>query len=289
MNTGPGERREGAGAVPTIEDELAAAMAEFAGRERPPYIDADALARAAGRRSRRTAGFAAVAAVAAAVVAVVVTTGGTDGARPAPPARPTVTATPTPAPTTPATDPSAMYGDAGDIYPDVRELLTAAMRYEDPTTRGSVDLTPLPGLFSHHQTFTDSWHGGEGLTCGQRADGMLFSSLDDIRFYRGTTPLPGRMVVELDKVTNKILITGCQHSGGPASIDPAVSGRYGPLVTTGRGSADCGRPTPRIWVADEPAAGTTLHGWTVRFDDGKPFKVSIDGGGKVTPYQCDGT
>ncbi|MBY8880883.1 hypothetical protein [Actinacidiphila acidipaludis] len=250
---------------PGWRTELAAAMTEFATAERPPHFDPSAIARTvtASRRARILVTAGAAAAAAAAVAAVVLTTGAGHGTRPLPPA----TATPTR-----STAPAAPI-DSDTV---VRGLFPAATMYQDPRTRGRVDLTRVRALFSDPAAFATVWgDGGSGVTCGQRADGVLAGDPTGVLFYRGTTLLDRRASLALDPVSGRITgITCGARRGDPG--DPVVAGRYGRATGSGGGTTDCGRPAPTTWLADEPRSGTVVHGWTVTLDGATPFALGVD-------------
>jgi len=255
----------GAAAGSPLEAELAAAMAEFASDQQPPHFDPRAIAHASGasRRSRFAVAAGVVAAAAATVAAVVLSAGGGHGERPPSPA----TATPTH-----STAPSAPL-DADTV---VRGLFPAATLFQNPSTRPRVHLAQVSALFSDRAAFTRVWgDGGLGATCGERADGVLAADPANVLFYRGTTLLDRRASLTLDPVTGRITGITCGARGSQPG-DATVAARYGHPSATGRNSTDCGLPTPSTWLADEPASGTVVHGWTVTLDGARPFKLTID-------------
>ncbi|SEO63239.1 hypothetical protein [Actinacidiphila rubida] len=254
-----------AAAGPRLEAELTAVMAEFAGCEQPPHFDPVAIARAAGawRRSRFALAVGAVVAAAASTAVIVLGTGGGHRDRPLPPA--------TLAPTRPVVPSAPIGADAV-----VRGLFPAATMYQHPSVRGQVDLTTVRALFSDSAAFTRVWgDGGLGVTCGERADGVLAADPGNVLFYRGTTLLDRQASLALDPVTGRITAISCTARGGEPG-DPAVAGHYGHPAGGGKGGTDCGRPAPVTWLADEPASGTVVHGWTVTLDGAAPFQLTVD-------------
>jgi hypothetical protein len=248
-----------------LEAELAASMAEFAGCEQPPHFDPVPIAKAAGawRRSRFALGLGAAVAAAASMAVIVLGTGGGHRDRPLLPA--TVTPTRSTAPSAPISSDAV-----------VRGLFPAATMYQHTSTRGHVDLARVRALFSDAAAFTRVWgEGGLGATCGERADGVLAADPTDVLFYRDTALLDRRASLTLDPVTGRITGIRCAARGGEPG-DPAVAGRYGHPAGGGKSSTDCGRPLPATWLADEPASGTVVHGWTVTLDGTAPFQLTID-------------
>lgn len=262
------------GAAPTLEEELAAAMAEFAGGERTPVFDPGAITRSAGVRRRRiTLGLAAVGAAAATVAAVLVSSGGGQDRRPAPPATP-------PSTTAPATTAAL---DADDV---TRKLFIAAELYQQPGTRHLVHTARIAALFTDAAAFHRVWGtDARPLTCGQHVDGVLVGGVGDVQFYRGGTHLGRDAGLTFDGATGRVTDVVCDGGDGTPG-DQVVADRYGRKDGVSHGRTDCGRPAPTVWFADGPASGTVVRGWTVRLDGGVPFTISIDQNDTVTPANC---
>ncbi|MEE4544460.1 hypothetical protein V2S66_21080 [Streptomyces sp. V4-01] len=279
MNTG---NRSEPGGTSAFEEELVAAMGEFADRERPPAFDPRSMVRARSRGSRRLAAGVVTLAAAATAAVLLLTAGG--GGQPGPaPVPPATGAAVSPSPT--AVDGSLPPPGAGSVDQDtalLRLFTAAAMSRSQDTTR-RVDLPEVMSLFADAHSYQQVWGtDGSGVTCGTRPDGVVVDSPDDVLLYRGTSSLHRRVAVAFDdsgRITGVTCGVPYAHGG-----DPAVAARYGAMVGAGHAPVDCGRPRPRLWLAHAPASGTVVHGWTLALDGGAPFTVGVDGAGKVTVH-----
>jgi hypothetical protein len=288
-----------------IESELTAAMNDFAESIPAPCYDPSALIAARRRRRPQLWALAAVVvAVAAVGTGVAVLSGGGGSPRQVVPASPSAshsagarTTAPVAGPTgpssSPAVDPMTAQTDA------TRTVVTAAEMYENPATRGRVDLAAVAAEFTGHAAFVKAWgDGGRGVTCGTVVDGALAAGPVDVDLYRAQRGV-GYTVVHFDGVAGKVAGVTCgtgMHDIG----DPVMAAVYGGVVSGGKSgdglvgprvdSATCGQDRAKTWYADDPASGTVVEGWMTRLDGGRAFTtvIATDGhdAGMLTGVNC---
>ncbi|MFC7220943.1 hypothetical protein ACFQLX_22710 [Streptomyces polyrhachis] len=292
-----------------VEAELKAALADYAHREPAPGYEAEHIVRRARRGSRRVwaAGAAAVAAAVAAAGLLWLPTGsGTPD--------PTFPATHTTPPPTGHTTPPAQTrrGDAEDPAYQIEITRDFYQRVSTAQTGATLSIPAIKAqedLFVDRAAYERYW-GLDGInaTCGARANGFV-AFQTQVTFYDGPRPLPRTARLILDPATGRVAKVEC-HPLGEKSGDATLGGFFGALVESGPEDTAgilaarqdffaaemetrstltgmCTTTVPETWYADSPAAATLTHGWTVRINDGPPFKVGIDENGRISSTDCE--
>ncbi|MBC9711890.1 hypothetical protein H9Y04_04810 [Streptomyces sp. TRM66268-LWL] len=291
-----------------LEEELAAAMHDRTRQEAPHTYDVDTVVTTVRRRRRRLqwATAAAVAAVTLGAGFVAQTGSGRVAAPPQTSTAPSVPERPTKPPThvepTRSTDPAQT----------LHSLYLAALRHQNPATRAAVDPAAVAALFADRAAYERIWGTDSlGVTCGERADGVLASG--EVSLYRGSERVGRSARLDFDAATGRVRDVTCTPVAGHGKGgDPAMAGFYGGLVAAGSGGGEarraqlaqefltdelrsgqgatagtCSSRAPKFWLADNPSSATLTHGWTVTLDDGRGFPVEIDEDGKIA-RSCGG-
>lgn len=293
---------------PDLEEELMAAMSEFADATPAPAYRADAFlpTRHRGNRVRWAL---------AAVVVAVAAGGGSlallphhSGTAPA-----TVRPSHRPSPR-PSGSASADSGAGFTRMHELDTLVSAAEMYENPASRSQVNLGQVRALFTDQAAFTRTWGtDGTGVTCGSVVNGAINGALDgrvndtltssntDILLFSGTTRLSQEMSpvwgpgdsIELDGVTCRA------RTSQPG--DPVVSNYFGLLAkgstagdalvkTSVQVPAECLNGKPMYsWYADWPVASGSTLAWNVTLNGGVtwPTAVTVSGGAEISATDCN--
>ncbi|MEZ0091470.1 hypothetical protein [Streptacidiphilus sp. EB129] len=238
-----------------VERELVRAMNDSAGNEPVPAYDPQQLA-ASGRRHRRqvwalAASVAAVAALGAGLAALL------SGGGPSH----TVPVTAGPAAPRPVGSPPASAPDAARGWATMRTVLLAAERYENPATRGTVQLGQVAALFTDQAAFTRVWgSGGLGATCGAVADGALTMDHSGVLLYRGSVQLPDHAAFTFDDRTGRISGVSCGSGQLPGGLGhQTIAAVFGSQVSGGK--AGDGLVGPQVSSLDCSPADRPLTNW----------------------------
>ncbi|MCX5214382.1 hypothetical protein OG689_34850 [Kitasatospora sp. NBC_00240] len=289
-----------------LEGELTAAMLDRAEQFPPRTYEVDTLVAAVRRRRRRLAAGAAAALAVVVMSAGLVPQLGHDRGSPTVrvPAAPTSPQASSPS-GTPSPRPPAASAPAADPSATTRALYLAALRYQDPATRGGVDLDTVAALFVDADTYRRIWGtDARGVTCGITVDGVLAAG--EVRLYQGARPLGKVASLEFDGAGAVRSVSCRADTTSGRGDDPSVNGFYGGLVTATRSGDASARPqlaerflsaalrtrggatagtcftdAPGFWFADDPSSATLRHGWSVTLSDGRRFPIDVDEQGKI--------